>query len=352
MALPWALPAEGELAFALKKIAPVFVAAINYVDDLAEHFQEHNIPLLVWEVDPSIGQLKPVDCPTQDVHIFSHRQANVASYKQAGFMSVTHLPLAAHPSKRRPSEPEPASLDRYACDVSFVGSSMLQQIPRFTDMFCSLLQEGYPDLSDQQAQQLLSDALAAQAGDPMVYRLPDILAESCPTILQNNSLHVDPAMLLGEQAARDKRLLVVKALGQHGIKVWGDEGWTGLEEHGVHYMGPAGHYKAINYIYSAAAINIDIGRLYQADIITMRVFDILACGGFVIAEHTKDLTECFEVGIELESWRTLDELQDKVAYYLAHPQEAQAIAARGCKAVAERHTIDHRLSTMMAKLDG
>ena len=84
----------------------------------------------------------------------------------------------------------------------------------------------------------------------------------------------------------------------------------------------------------------------------MRVFDILACGGFLIAEHSAALEELFDVGVELESWSSVPELIDKVRYFRAHPEQANKIALAGLKAVQERHSIQQRVLQMLADLPG
>ncbi len=132
--------------------------------------------------------------------------------------------------------------------------------------------------------------------------------------------------------------------------MWGDEGWRAVPGLAAGYRGPAGHAVELTKIYNASLINLDVGRLYQSDIVTMRVYDVLACGGFVLAEHSDVLAELFDVGSEIESYRTLDEMEAKVAHYLAHPEAAWAIAARGRQAVLARHTIAARLSTMLASV--
>jgi len=78
---------------------------------------------------------------------------------------------------------------------------------------------------------------------------------------------------------------------------------------------------------------------------------VLACGGFLIAERSEALEELFEVGVELEAYSTLEELHELVAHYLAHPEEAQAMALRGLKAVRERHDVRSRLRHMLSSLE-
>ena len=54
--------------------------------------------------------------------------------------------------------------------------------------------------------------------------------------------------------------------------------------------------------------------------------------------------------MELVTWRTWEELRDKVTYYLAHPKERDVLAAAGHRAVLERHTIEQRITTMLEVL--
>jgi spore maturation protein CgeB len=48
-------------------------------------------------------------------------------------------------------------------------------------------------------------------------------------------------------------------------------------------------------------------------------------------------------------YTTLADLEQKVAHYLAHPDEARAIAAAGRKAVLERHSISQRIGRMLER---
>ena len=79
----------------------------------------------------------------------------------------------------------------------------------------------------------------------------------------------------------------------------------------------------------------------------MRVFDVMACGGFALVEHSSALEELFEIGKEVETYRTQRELLEKTAYYLEHREEALKIAEAGRKAVQSNHTISNRVEHML-----
>ena len=141
--------------------------------------------------------------------------------------------------------------------------------------------------------------LMHQRAELQRYVIPDLVEGSMPGFLAEMKalkIRYDPIMLMGELAAAERRLSVVATMGEMGIHVWGDAGWRSVSKHGVRFRGSAGHREELNKIYNAARIHVDIGRIYQLDIVTMRVFDVISCGGFVIAERNKALLQLFREG--------------------------------------------------------
>jgi spore maturation protein CgeB len=90
-------------------------------------------------------------------------------------------------------------------------------------------------------------------------------------------------------------------------------------------------------------------RLYQADIVTLRVFEVLACGGFLIAWENEELHRLFTVGEELVTWRTTDELAELVKAWADRPEERARIGAAGRARVLRDHTVRQRLRAMLAR---
>ena len=78
-----------------------------------------------------------------------------------------------------------------------------------------------------------------------------------------------------------------------------------------------------------------------------RLLDVLDCGGFRLAEYSDALVELFEPGRHLDCYRNLEELLEKVEYYLEHPEETASIALAGMEAVRNHHTIGHRARHMI-----
>lgn len=348
-----------EIELCVQRFAPAFIAAINYTGGLAELCHELDVPLMCWEIDPSTSSVQPLHTPSDLSHIFTYRKPHVDEFRAAGFRHVTHLPLAANDDRRAPVALTDEDRHEYGAAVSFVGASMVTEAlefrRQFIERYANFVEAG-GDGDMEQAISRLAEALKVQRLDYATYRLPALLKERFRPFIEAAHAETgtdDPVMWVSEMAASEKRLTYVANLGSFGVVAWGDKGWKQVEPYGVTYSGRyARHTDELTKVYCASTINVDIGRLYQSDIVTMRVFDVLACGGFLIAEHSDDLAQLFEVGLEVESYTTLEELKRKVAFYLANPEAARAIADRGRAAVRTRHTIRQRVKVMLESMDG
>ena len=82
-----------------------------------------------------------------------------------------------------------------------------------------------------------------------------------------------------------------------------------------------------------------------------RVFEALACGAFVLCDAQKDVLNMFEDGKHLCVFHSSGELQEKITYYLAHPQERAAIARAGQQEVLAHHTYGQRVTQILESLE-
>ena len=161
----------------------------------------------------------------------------------------------------------------------------------------------------------------------------------------------DPVHLIGEISAAEKRFSYLAGLGELGIHVWGDSHWKAIERLGGKYKGAAKHFDELTKIYCASTVNIDIGRIYQSDIITMRVFDVLSCGGCLLTEANEDLKNFFDLGQELDTYQSLDELRRKTLFYLQNPDKAKAMGERGRQRILKDHTIHMRIEEILRNIE-
>jgi len=80
--------------------------------------------------------------------------------------------------------------------------------------------------------------------------------------------------------------------------------------------------------------------------LNLRVFESLAAGGFLLTDELpadSGLPQLFEAGKHLATWRTPEELIEKIRYYRAHPGEAQRIRTAGQAEILRAHHPDVKL---------
>ncbi|MHB8092081.1 MAG: CgeB family protein [Syntrophales bacterium] len=87
--------------------------------------------------------------------------------------------------------------------------------------------------------------------------------------------------------------------------------------------------------------------VYQA---SPRIFEALACGAFVICDQQRDVFALFEEGKHLASFSDINDLKEKINFYLNHPEARKTIAEAGQREVVANHTYIHRIKELLATI--
>jgi len=75
---------------------------------------------------------------------------------------------------------------------------------------------------------------------------------------------------------------------------------------------------------------------------------VLGSGGFCLARGLKDLAEYKLVeGKDIVTFTDINDLKDKIKYYLANPDECDEIAQSGSRKVKESHSFKHRAESIL-----
>ena len=116
-----------------------------------------------------------------------------------------------------------------------------------------------------------------------------------------------------------------------------------------HFIGQA-FFDEMARIYSASRVVFN--RSLRNDI-NMRVFEALACGSMLVTNDLADngQAELFRDRVHLATYREPGEMLEVIAYYLAHADEREAIAAAGRAEAVGRHTYRHRMERLLAEAE-
>ena len=61
--------------------------------------------------------------------------------------------------------------------------------------------------------------------------------------------------------------------------------------------------------------------------------------------------ELFQIGEEIETFKTLEELKEKIKFYLENPEKRKEIAEKGYLRAHKEHTYKKRLSELVSKIE-
>ena len=71
-----------------------------------------------------------------------------------------------------------------------------------------------------------------------------------------------------------------------------------------------------------------------------RLFEIILAGGFVLSEFSEELTDYFDIGREIDTFRSSQELLDKVRFYLEHSTLREEMSARAREKVEKHYSFE------------
>lgn len=138
------------------------------------------------------------------------------------------------------------------------------------------------------------------------------------------------------------------ALSDYPLTIWGRE-WerTSLAKTGSATLRSPAYGDEMLKVYSGSEIALN--RSFNHYLI-FRNFEVPACGPLLVTEDVPELERFFHPGKEVVAFHDISDLRQELDYYLAHPDEAQAIAKRGQHRARAEHTFVHRMEELLNKV--
>ncbi len=329
----------GRFFTAIGAFKPDFILASNYTGMdaggmFARFLADARIPYISWFTDTPRMILydREVYCSHYSVAATWER-GYVPHFEALGFEHVFYMPLATDPALF-------CGVPQARCerDLAFVGTSMIEQVNEAWEKLACVpaVIEAIHEAFDEGR---VSRERFAAGMDTI---LEPALIDSLDTSQRRNA-----ELCVVYEATRRQRHDMVKCMEPFGVIVRGDPNWGDVTPHAD---GPVGYFTDLGPYYRDTAININATSLQMKTTVNQRVFDCPAAGGFLITDAQADVEELFDPESEVVTYASLEELEDKVQYYLAHPAERIAIVRRAQARIAAHHTHAHRLSALAAYL--
>jgi len=334
---------------AIDEFRPDFVLTTNHmgVDRegvLAGMLARLGLPLASWFVDNPHLLLEVYDHKTTaKTIVFTWDADHLESLRSLGFAGVHYLPLATDEKRFAPLGRTPPE-HPFRSRVSFLGNSMAVK-SRLR------LQAARPSPALTAAYRDIARAF----GDCPGLSVEQCLRREFPGLYPDYAAFGD-----AERRLAFDTLIMWEATGQYRLDcvgrltpffplIAGDPGWLDVlpgEGTDWRYHKELAYYTEAPLFYPMAEINFNATSRQMKGAVNQRVFDVPACGAFLLTDAGAQFEALFVPGVEAAVYSHPDEIADMVRFYLDHPAERSKIAAKGRRRVLAEHTYVQRIGEL------
>lgn len=327
-----------------------FVFSINFFPAISYACEKFRVPYVCWSVDSPVPELFSNALKNSCNRIFLFDRAQYDLFSPVNPDCIYYLPLAANVSRWEEIvlHMTEDDFETYGGDVSFVGSLYTEKC-RYDRLTLSDHTRGFVDgLMEAQLKvfgcNFIPESLTEEVireiadADPDFYRSDDVFTDL--------SRYLVAHQYIGMKLAAVERERTLRFLSERfPLKLYTRSDASALPK--AHCPGGVNTLTEMPKVFHASRINLNITMRPIETGLSLRIWDVLGCAGFLITNYQAEIPEYFEIGKELETYETPEELEEKIRYYLSHDEERVEIAIRGYEKVKNCHTYEKRLAQMI-----
>lgn len=158
---------------------------------------------------------------------------------------------------------------------------------------------------------------------------------------------------LGRTQHRRSNGLIASAARRVPVEFWGYNArlwppWSSVKRR---YHGEAWGLDMYRVLYQSRVALNRHGAIAGRAAVNMRLYEATGMGTVLVTDGKEDLDQLFDVGREVVSYETADDLVEKIRHYLAHEDERKLIAEAGQRRTLREHTYADRMRDLVAILE-
>lgn len=336
-----------------------FIFSVNFYPAISYACNHLKVPYVCWSVDSPVAELFSNALKNEWNRIFLFDRAQYSFFLPYNPEHIYYLPLATNVKRWEQVILNMTDEDyiKYGNDISFVGSLYTEKCrydrllennslsPYAQGYVNGLIQAqmrvfGYNFIYDTLPENIIREIASA---DPSFYRNEDVFLDTDRYLVAHQ--------YIGMKLASVERHALLSALSERfHVSLYTRSDTSSLPH--VHAKGGAGTLTEMPKIFQASKINLNITMRPIETGLSLRVWDVLGCGGFLLTNFQAEIPEYFEIGKDLEVYESKEDLIQKADYYLHHEAERMEIALHGYEKAARYHTYEIRLAEMIRILTG
>ncbi len=332
------------VAKAVLEYRPDFLFSVNHLGfdeegELTSFLESIGLPAAVWYVDSPEIIVSPHKGNVSEIcTIFLWDYAYRRMMRRLGYREIQFLPLATDESVFSPKKGKRFTTGA-SVRVGFVGSSNRIDLKEAME----ILSPSSREVIEECSRVLLRRFLAEEGSlyESVEKYFPDWAKKEIEGLCGIEKARFVESVLW--KSSQIYRIQCFSALQGFDLVIRGDEGWKDLLNGGFSIEGPLSYYDELPAFYRSCCVNLNFTSLQMPSGANQRVFDVPACGGFLVTDYRESLWELFDVRKEVVVFRSVDELRDIVRYYLSHEKERELVSKRARERVYKEHTYTLRM---------
>lgn len=339
------------------------VFTVNYFPLISNVCERTGVKYVSWTCDNPLISMYHESVFHACNYIFTFDKTNYLEFRGMGVKHIWYLPLAVDTERMdallgAPEKPErrnatqDSEMRKYRGDVAFVGSlyernsydKIKNRLPEYLRGYFDAVMEAQLNISGANiVEPMLTTNILEQLQEYFQLEKSEGSFSDLGLIFQTT--------VLGFKIAEIERRRALIELSKHyKVNVYSNSDVSDLLR--IQYCGSVDYWSEMPKVFRMSKINLNFTIPNIKSGIPLRIWDVLGCGGFLLTNYQAEIPYYFKEGEDLVCFDSLEDLCEKVGYYLEHEEERKRIAWNGYRKVREKHSYIERIRTILDTVAG
>ena len=329
------------------------VFTINYFAVISNICQELHIPYVSWTCDNPLISMYHQSVFHDCNYIFTFDKTNYLEFKAMGVKHIWYLPLAVDTERVEAvidGKIAADGMDRrvYTGDVAFVGSlyernsydKLKNTLPEYLQGYFDAVMEAQLNISGAN---IIEPMLTTNILEKLQQYFK--LEKSSEESFSDLGLIFQTTVLGFKIAEVQRRRALIELSKYFHVNVYSNSDVSDLVR--VQYMGSVDYWSEMPKVFRESKINLNFTIPNIKSGIPLRILDVLGAKGLLLTNYQAEIPLYFKEGEDLVCFDGIEDLREKVRYYLEHEEERKQIAENGYQKVKQYHSYVHRITEML-----
>ena len=334
------------------------VFTVNYFPLISNVCERTGVKYVSWTCDNPLISMYHESVFHDCNYIFTFDKTNYLEFRGMGVKHIWYLPLAVDTERMDallgvPEEvgrwkvAQDPEMQKYRGDVAFVGSlyernsydKIKNRLPEYLRGYFDAVMEAQLNISVANiVEPMLTTNILEQLQEYFQLEKSEGSFSDLGLIFQTT--------VLGFKIAEIERRRALIELSKHyKVNVYSNSDVSDLLR--IQYCGSVDYWSEMPKVFRMSKINLNFTIPNIKSGIPLRIWDVLGCGGFLLTNYQAEIPYYFKEGEDLVCFDGLEDLCEKVGYYLEHEEERKRIAWNGYRKVREKHSYIERIRTIL-----